>query len=127
MLHAVRARRRAIVVTTCLAASAGLAVAADAATHTARLSADAHGALKFSTSRITVHAGRVTIVMRNPSTSGISHGIAVQGHGVDKDGKIVSAGGTSRVTVTLKRGTYAFYCPVAGHKAAGMEGKIVVR
>ena len=30
------------------------------------------------------------------------HGIAVEGHGVDKDGKIVNPGGTSRVTVTLK-------------------------
>ena len=31
------------------------------------------------------------------------------------------------VTVTLKKGTYEFYCPVSGHKAAGMKGRIVVR
>jgi uncharacterized cupredoxin-like copper-binding protein len=31
------------------------------------------------------------------------------------------------VSVTLKKGTYEFYCPVRGHKAAGMEGKLIVR
>jgi uncharacterized cupredoxin-like copper-binding protein len=30
------------------------------------------------------------------------------------------------VTVKLKKGTYTFYCPVDGHKAAGMKGKLVV-
>ena len=29
--------------------------------------------------------------------------------------------------MTLKKGTYEFYCPVDGHKAAGMEGKVVVK
>jgi uncharacterized cupredoxin-like copper-binding protein len=53
--------------------------------------------------------------------------VAVEGHGVDKDSKIVTPGGTTRVTVKLKKGTYEFYCPVAGHKAAGMEGKLIVR
>jgi uncharacterized cupredoxin-like copper-binding protein len=62
--------------------------------------------------------------MKNPS--GLPHGIAVEGHGVDKDGKTVQKGGTSKVTVTLRKGTYEFYCPVDGHKAAGMKGKLVV-
>jgi uncharacterized cupredoxin-like copper-binding protein len=65
--------------------------------------------------------------MSNPKTSGLPHGIAVEGKGIDKDGRPASPGRTSRVTVTLKRGTYEFFCPVDGHKAAGMEGKLVVK
>jgi uncharacterized cupredoxin-like copper-binding protein len=117
-------------------AVAGLAIAgvaalhanaADAAGQTLRLRANAHGKLRFTTERLTAHAGRVTLVMANPRSSGKPHGIAIEGRHVDKDGRIVSPGGTSRVTVTLKKGTYEFYCPVRGHKAAGMEGKLVVR
>lgn len=107
-----------------VAASAAGSAHAAAATRT--IKASASGALKFNVKTIRAPHGKVTIVMKNPSTSGTTHGIAVEGHGVDKDGKHVSAGGTSRVTVTLKKGTYSFYCPVDGHEDAGMKGKIVV-
>jgi uncharacterized cupredoxin-like copper-binding protein len=63
--------------------------------------------------------------MANPS--GLPHAVSVEGKRVDKDGKTVTKGGTSRVTVTLKKGTYTFYCPVDGHRKAGMQGKLVVR
>ena len=62
--------------------------------------------------------------MSNPSS--FPHGIAVEGKGVDKDGKVVNQNGTSTVTVKLKPGTYTFYCPVPGHRAAGMQGTLVV-
>ncbi|MGZ6641589.1 MAG: plastocyanin/azurin family copper-binding protein [Solirubrobacteraceae bacterium] len=93
---------------------------------TVQLSADPGGALKFTANRATAKAGTVTVLMRNPASSGLPHGIAVQGNGVDKDGKIVQPGGTSTDTVKLKPGTYTFYCPVPGHKAAGMQGTLVV-
>ena len=80
--------------------------------------------LAFNHKTLTAKHGKVTLVMANPSST--NHGIAVEGHGIDKDGKTVGKNGTSRVTVTLKKGTYTFYCPVDGHKAAGMKGKIVV-
>jgi uncharacterized cupredoxin-like copper-binding protein len=100
---------------------------ADAAgTKTVHLSANAKGKLKFNTTKITVSHGKVTFSMKNPGGSGIPHAIAVEGHGLDKDGKTVQPGGTSKITVTLKKGTYEFYCPVDGHKAAGMKGKVVV-
>jgi uncharacterized cupredoxin-like copper-binding protein len=112
-----------------LTAAALVAVPAMGAsgTKTARLSADATGKLKFNKSRITVTHGRVALVMKNPSGSGKPHAVAVEGKGLDKDGKTVGPGGTSRVTVTLKKGTYTFYCPVDGHEAAGMKGKITVK
>jgi uncharacterized cupredoxin-like copper-binding protein len=62
--------------------------------------------------------------MANPSS--FPHAIAIKGRGVKSKGKTVNRGGTSRVTVTLKKGTYTFYCPVPGHEAGGMKGKLIV-
>lgn len=93
---------------------------------TAQLSADPTGKLKFNVATLHAKAGNVTVQMMNPAGSGVSHGIAVEGHGVDKDSTIVQSGATATVTVTLKAGTYDFYCPVRGHKAAGMAGKLIV-
>ena len=80
--------------------------------------------IAFNHKTLTAKHGKVTLVMANPS--GLPHAIAVEGHGIDKDGKTVQKNGTSRVTVTLKKGTYTFYCPVDSHKAGGMKGKLVV-
>jgi plastocyanin len=105
---------------------AGAGAAARAARTTSlHLTANSKNKLRFNTSHLTARAGKVTIVMSNPSA--LPHGVAVEGHGVDKDGKVVGKGKTSRVTVTLKRGTYTFYCPFDGHRKAGMKGKLVVR
>lgn len=93
---------------------------------TVTLSADPGGALKFTTTTATTKAGTVTIEMANPSSSGVPHAIAIEGNGVDQDGATVQPGGSSTVTVTLKPGTYSFYCPVPGHEAAGMKGTLVV-
>jgi uncharacterized cupredoxin-like copper-binding protein len=94
---------------------------------TLKLSADPGGALKFTTTSFNAKAGKVTVVMTNPSSAGIQHGIAVEGNGVDKDGPTVSPGGKSTLTVDLKPGKYDFYCPVDGHKAAGMKGTLTVK
>ena len=65
--------------------------------------------------------------MANPSSAGMDHGIAIEGNGVDSDGPIVAPGKTSSVTVSLKKGTYTYYCPVPGHKQAGMKGTLTVQ
>jgi uncharacterized cupredoxin-like copper-binding protein len=82
------------------------------------------GQLAFNAKQLKAKAGTVTLSMSNPST--FPHGIAVEGNGVDKDGKVVQAGGTSTVTVKLKPGTYTYYCPVPGHRQGGMVGKLTV-
>jgi len=91
------------------------------------LSADPGGALRFTQSKLTAKPGTVTLVMKNPSSSGVQHGIAVEGNGVDKDGPIVQPGNTSTLTVNLKPGKYEFYCPFDAHKAEGMTGTLTVR
>jgi uncharacterized cupredoxin-like copper-binding protein len=95
------------------------------AAETVKLSADPGGALKFTTTTLHAKAGKVELVMANPSS--IPHGVAVEGNGVDKDGPIVQSGKTSTVSATLKAGKYEFYCPVPGHKAAGMKGELIVK
>jgi uncharacterized cupredoxin-like copper-binding protein len=92
---------------------------------TVKLSADPTGALKFDKSTLTAKSGKVTIDMSNPSP--LPHGVAVEGNGVDKDGQVVNKGGTSTVSVTLKPGKYTFYCPVPGHRQAGMQGTLTVQ
>ena len=65
--------------------------------------------------------GRSRCGMQNMSS--VPHDIAIKGGGVSKIGKIVYNGGVSTVTVTLKPGSYTFYCSVDGHAAAGMRGR----
>jgi len=90
--------------------------------------ASPHGRLRFTMTQATVaRPGTVTLRMANPSSAGIKHGIAIEGHGVDRDGPIVAPGKTSTVTVTLNKGTYTYYCPVPGHEQAGMKGTLTVR
>jgi uncharacterized cupredoxin-like copper-binding protein len=90
-----------------------------------KLSADPSGQLKFDKSSLTAKAGKVSLVMDNPSS--VPHAVAVEGNGVDKNGDTVNQGGVSKVTVELKPGKYEFYCPVDGHKDAGMKGTLTVQ
>ena len=91
------------------------------------VSADPGGQLRFDKTKLQAKPGKVTLRMANPSSSGMDHAIAIEGNGVDSDGPTVAPGGTSTVTVTLKKGTYTFDCPVPGHEQAGMKGTLTVR
>ena len=83
--------------------------------------------LSFDKKTLDAKAGKVTITMDNPGGDSQPHGVAVEGNGVDKDGKVVQPGGTSTVSLDLKPGKYTFYCPVPGHRQAGMEGTLTVQ
>jgi plastocyanin len=118
-------------VTGALAVSAAGVASAGSDVHAAKatrhLKANPNGELKFNKTKLSAKAGKVTILMTNPSTSGSKHGIAVEGKGVDKDGKIVKPGKTTSVTVTLKPGKYEYYCPFDHHKQMGMTGTLTVK
>ena len=87
------------------------------------LTADPSGAPKFDKTELTAKPGKVTIVMDNPSD--VPHAVEVEGGGVEEETKTLTKG-TADVTVDLKAGKYEFYCPVDGHKDAGMEGTLTV-
>jgi uncharacterized cupredoxin-like copper-binding protein len=87
----------------------------------------APGKYAFDKKTATAKAGKVTLTIDNPSANQAPHAIAVEGNGVDKDGKTVKPGGNGSVTATLKPGKYAFYCPVDGHRKLGMQGTLTVK
>ena len=89
------------------------------------LAADSSGQLKFDKSSLSAKAGKVTITMDNPSP--VQHAIAIEGSGVSQSGSTVGMGGKSTATASVKPGTYTFFCPVDGHRAAGMTGTLTVK
>jgi plastocyanin len=91
---------------------------------TLNIAADPGGALKFDKDKLTAKAGKVTIVMDNPSS--LPHAVEIEGNGVETEGETVNKGGVSKASADLKPGTYEFYCPVDGHKAGGMKGTLTV-
>jgi plastocyanin len=91
------------------------------------IAASPTGQLAYVTNKATATAGPVAIEM--PNTSGVSHNIAVQ---QGTSGAVLGASsfiakGTTTVNVTLKPGTYTFFCQVPGHRQAGMEGTLTVK
>ena len=91
---------------------------------TLKIAADPGGALKFDKSSLTAKAGKVTIVMDNPSD--LPHAVEIEGNGVEVEGETVMKGGVSEASADLKAGEYEFYCPVGNHKEEGMEGTLTV-
>jgi plastocyanin len=87
--------------------------------------ADPSGQLAYQFAAATAKPGKVQLESKN--ASGTPHDISIEGNGLDQHGKIVQNGGTSSISVTLKPGTYTFYCSVPGHRQAGMQGKLTVK
>jgi len=95
------------------------------AAQTLKLSADAGGALKFDKSSLTSRAGKVTIVLDNPSS--LPHAVDIEGNGIEESSDTIGEGETTEVTATVKAGEYKYYCPVDGHEAGGMTGTLTVQ
>jgi plastocyanin len=91
---------------------------------TLRLSAEPSGQLRFDKDMLRADPGKLTIVMDNPAP--VPHNVAIEGQGVDVKGPVVSKGGVSRVSATVKAGKYTYYCSVAGHREGGMVGTLTV-
>jgi uncharacterized cupredoxin-like copper-binding protein len=90
------------------------------------LAADPSGRLMFTKTTLSAKAGKVTIAFTNSSP--LMHNMTIQ---QGTNGPVVGAtpifaGGTKTLRVTLKPGTYTFYCSVPGHRAAGMQGTLTV-
>ena len=80
---------------------------------------------QLSVSTTSFAPGRYTFQLVNGGT--MTHGLEIDGPGVeDQKADLASPGGSSSITVTLKKGTYELYCPVPGHRQLGMETDITV-
>jgi plastocyanin len=91
---------------------------------TLAFSAPADGSLKFDQGDVTAKAGKVTVTFANPSS--VPHAVEIEGNGVEEESETVTGADAPPFEVDLKPGTYEYYCPVAGHEAAGMKGTLTV-
>lgn len=90
---------------------------------TIKLSADPGGALKFVPTELSAKAGKVTIDFDNPASE--AHAVEIDGVANSESDEVTK--GSTSVTVDLKPGTYEYFCPVPGHREAGMVGKLTVQ
>lgn len=93
-----------------------------------QIDANPDGQLAYQVSNATAAAGALQIDSRNAAS--IPHDIALQegtNGRVLGQGRTVSNGGVSTVSVTLRPGRYTFYCTLPGHRQAGMQGTLTVR
>jgi plastocyanin len=98
--------------------------AAPTATTRLSLAADPGGLLKFNTGTLHAKAGTVTIAFANQAP--LEHNVTVAQGASVLGATPTFSGGSRTLTLTLKPGTYSFYCSVPGHRQAGMEGKLIV-
>jgi len=96
------------------------------------IDADPTGQLAYVTKTATATPGSVSVTMGN--MSGVIHNIAIESGsgGASGSGPVLGASqftskGTVSIKVTLKPGTYTFFCQAPGHRAAGMYGTLTVK
>lgn len=89
------------------------------------LPADPNGQLAYVTKKASAPAGQLEVESKNDAS--IPHDIALEGSGVNEKGATVQGGGVSKFSVSLKPGSYTFYCSVPGHREGGMEGTLTVK
>jgi plastocyanin len=90
---------------------------------TLHLATDPEGALAFDKASLEAPAGEVTIELTNEAP--IPHDVSVEGNGVEESSPTAITS-TASLTVELEAGTYTFFCSVANHREAGMEGTLTV-
>jgi plastocyanin len=88
------------------------------------LQANPSGLLSYNTKQVSAKAGSVTINFTNAAP--LEHNVTIA-----EGSKVLGAtptftGGSRTLTLTLKPGTYTFYCTVPGHRQSGMEGTLSV-
>jgi plastocyanin len=96
------------------------------------IAASPSGQLAYVTNKASATAGPVTLEM--PNTSGVSHNIAIEpgeGGATAKGAALAhsnfTTNATASVKVSLKPGTYTFFCEAPGHRPAGMYGILTVK
>jgi plastocyanin len=88
------------------------------------LAANPGGDLKYNRKALHAKPGLITIVFTNDSPE--VHNVTVANGSGILGATPTFQGGSKALTLTLRAGTYKFYCSVPGHEAAGMKGTLVV-
>ena len=83
--------------------------------------ADPGGQLAYVTNEASAKPGALNVRSENESST--PHNIVIDGKG---KGEVVQDGGVSEFEADFTAGDYEYYCSVAGHREAGMEGKLTV-
>lgn len=95
------------------------------ASQTVDVTADPTGKLEYVQKTLTAKAGTIDFKLTNASP--VPHNLAIaQGTTVEGTSATIDNGASTDLTVTLKPGTYDFYCAVPGHREAGMTGTLTV-
>lgn len=96
-----------------------------AASSHVRLAAATNGQLSYNTKTLRAKAGKVSIDFVNMAA--IMHNVTIEGPSSKQLGATPTfQGGAKTLTLDLQPGTYKFFCSVPGHRAAGMEGTLIV-
>ena len=95
-------------------------------TDTIEASAPEDGSLEFDQESLEAKGSSVTVTFENPAP--IAHDFCIEGSDGDELGctELVADGDTSSQQFDLEPGEYTFFCSVAGHREAGMEGELTV-
>jgi plastocyanin len=90
------------------------------------LAANPEGQLAYNKKSLTTNAGTVSISFTNMAP--LDHNVTVESASHKILGSTPTfSGGTKLLTLSLKAGTYKFFCSVPGHRMAGMEGTLTVK
>jgi plastocyanin len=90
------------------------------------LEANAEGQLAYDTKSLEAKSGTIAIDFKNPSS--LPHNVTIESASGEKVGATPTiTGGSKTLSVSLKPGTYKFFCSVPGHRQAGMEGTLTVK
>jgi len=90
------------------------------------VAANPEGQLKYDKTSLTAKAGKVTIGFTNAAS--LAHNLTIESSSGSQVGATPTfEGGTRTLALSLKAGTYKFYCSVPGHRQAGMEGTLTVQ
>ena len=88
------------------------------------LAASTSGQLAYDAKQLSAKAGSVTITFTNGSP--LEHDVTLAEGAKVLGATPIFVGGSRKLTLQLKPGTYTFYCSVPGHRQAGMEGTLRV-
>jgi plastocyanin len=107
------------------AASAPPARAHTGAPGNVAIAADPGGQLKFDQARLVARTGKVSVEFTNDYP--VAHNLTIASASGVVGATPTFTGASKRLSVELKPGSYQYYCTVAGHRQAGMQGTLTVR